>query len=131
MKQETEFKLPPLSITPDLVKSALEDRIDRINAEREKLTREMEGGGDRIDLVELSVRARTCLDKLGVTTLESLLSKTESDLISVKGSGRMAVNDIKHSLDRYALQLSDSIAHKPIYSAPVGLAELIAMNING
>ena len=55
--------------------------------------------------MELSVRSRKALDRLGVATLGELASKTEADLLTCKNFGQTSLNEIKQRLSEYGLEL--------------------------
>jgi DNA-directed RNA polymerase subunit alpha len=54
---------------------------------------------------EMSVRARNCLQKMGVQTLEDLVRLTEQDLLSGKNFGETSLREIKEMLDAKGLKL--------------------------
>ncbi len=51
--------------------------------------------------MELSVRSRKCLQRLGVATIGELVAHTEAELLSIKNFGQTSLNEIK-------LRLADS-----------------------
>lgn len=53
--------------------------------------------------LELSVRARKCLQMLGVTTLGELTTRTEGELLSMKNFGQTSLVEIKRQLAMYGL----------------------------
>lgn len=55
--------------------------------------------------LELSVRSRKCLQRLGVTTLGELLQKSETELMSIKNFGMTSLNEIKRELTARGLSL--------------------------
>ncbi|MHC5082842.1 MAG: tetratricopeptide repeat protein [Planctomycetota bacterium] len=58
-----------------------------------------------IDDLELSVRARRALDRLGVKSVLELLSKTEAELLGCKNFGVTSLNEIKERLTDLGLSL--------------------------
>jgi len=58
-----------------------------------------------VDDLNLSVRARKALKKLGVNTLEELVQKTEAELLGCKNFGVTSLNEIKKALDSLGLSL--------------------------
>ncbi len=55
--------------------------------------------------LELSVRSRKALERLGVATLGELASKAEQDLLGCKNFGQTSLNEIKQRLLEYGLEL--------------------------
>lgn len=58
-----------------------------------------------MDDLELSVRARRALDRLGVTTIVELINKTEAELLGCKNFGVTSLNEIKERLESLGLSL--------------------------
>ena len=58
-----------------------------------------------VDELELSVRARRALSRLGVKTLFELVSKTEAELLGCKNFGVTSLNEIKERLCVFGLSL--------------------------
>ncbi|MCP3915037.1 MAG: tetratricopeptide repeat protein [bacterium] len=54
---------------------------------------------------ELSVRARNCLNKMGITTLGDLVEKTEAELLTYKNFGETSLAEIKEILGGKGLRL--------------------------
>lgn len=54
---------------------------------------------------EMSVRARNCLQKMGVRTLEDLTRLTEQDLLAGKNFGETSLREIKEMLESKGLRL--------------------------
>ena len=50
--------------------------------------------------IEFSVRARKCLQRLNLSTLGDLVSKTEAELLAAKNFGQTSLNEIKQKLAR-------------------------------
>lgn len=61
-----------------------------------------------ISELELSVRSRKCLQRLGVTTLRELADRTEAELMASKNFGLTSLGEIKRQLARSGLSLKDS-----------------------
>jgi DNA-directed RNA polymerase subunit alpha len=61
-----------------------------------------------ISELELSVRSRKCLQRLGVTTLRELADRTEAELMASKNFGLTSLGEIKRQLARCGLSLKDS-----------------------
>lgn len=55
--------------------------------------------------LELSVRARKCLDKLALRNIGELVSKTEAELLSCKNFGVTSLNEIKLALNSLGISL--------------------------
>lgn len=58
-----------------------------------------------VDELELSVRARRALAKLGVSGIGELVSKTEAELLGCKNFGVTSLNEIKERLTGFGLSL--------------------------
>jgi DNA-directed RNA polymerase subunit alpha len=58
-----------------------------------------------VDELELSVRARRAMVKLGLKTLFELVSKTEAELLGCKNFGVTSLNEIKEKLTNFGLSL--------------------------
>lgn len=61
--------------------------------------------GKTIDDLQLSVRARKCVEKLNMRTLAELTSVTEAELLGCKNFGVTSLNEIKKSLTNLGLSL--------------------------
>ncbi|MFQ6048602.1 MAG: tetratricopeptide repeat protein, partial [Phycisphaerae bacterium] len=55
--------------------------------------------------LELSVRARKCLQRLNIETLGDLASRTEAELLGTKNFGQTSLNEVKQRLAQYGLSL--------------------------
>lgn len=55
--------------------------------------------------LELSVRSRKCLQRLGITTLAELVGRTEPELMTAKNFGQTSLAEIKSQLTRLGLAL--------------------------
>ncbi len=58
-----------------------------------------------VDDLQLSVRARKCLQKLNLRTIGELTHKTEAELLGVKNFGVTSLNEIKKALANLGLSL--------------------------
>ena len=58
-----------------------------------------------IDALELSVRSRKCMDRLGIKTIGELCEKSELELETAKNFGRVSLNEIKKRLMENNLSL--------------------------
>lgn len=58
-----------------------------------------------ISELELSVRSRKCLQRLGISTLGELALRTESELLATKNFGQTSLNEIKQQLETFGLSL--------------------------
>lgn len=58
-----------------------------------------------VEDMELSVRARRALTKLGTKTIGELIAKTEAELLGCKNFGVTSLNEIKERLTGYGLSL--------------------------
>ncbi|MCG3180271.1 MAG: DNA-directed RNA polymerase subunit alpha [Phycisphaerae bacterium] len=58
-----------------------------------------------VDELELSVRARRCLDRLGLRTLGDVASRTEAELMATKNFGVTSLQEIKRQLAAHGLSL--------------------------
>ena len=61
--------------------------------------------GKSIDDLQLSVRARKCLQALNMRTISDLVQKTEAELLGCKNFGVTSLNEIKNALTNFGLSL--------------------------
>ncbi|MBW8040714.1 MAG: tetratricopeptide repeat protein [Planctomycetes bacterium] len=61
--------------------------------------------GKPIDDLQLSVRARKCLQKLDIRTLEDLTRRTEAELLGCKNFGVTSLNEINKAINNLGLSL--------------------------
>jgi DNA-directed RNA polymerase subunit alpha len=86
----------------------LEEPPDQLNLD---LRKPAAGGGDpevlnrSVTELELSARSRKCLQRLGVTTLGDLASRTEQELLAIKNFGQTSLAEIKRRLNEVGLSL--------------------------
>jgi DNA-directed RNA polymerase subunit alpha len=55
--------------------------------------------------LELSVRARNCLDGANITTLRELVTMSEAEVMNLKNLGKTSLTEIKNKLAEHGLQL--------------------------
>ncbi len=55
--------------------------------------------------LELSVRSRKCLQRLGIATLGELIQRSEPELLAIKNFGQTSLNEIKRQLSLFGLSL--------------------------
>src|SRR5690606_39021785 len=55
--------------------------------------------------LNLSVRSRKCLSRLGITTLGEVVSRTPDELLSVRNFGVTSLNEIRQKLLDFDLRL--------------------------
>ncbi len=58
-----------------------------------------------VDELELSVRAKRALDRLGIRTFAELTCKTEAELLGCKNFGITSLTEIKEKLTKYGISL--------------------------
>jgi DNA-directed RNA polymerase subunit alpha len=58
-----------------------------------------------IDDLQLSVRARKCLQKLNIRTISELTSKTDAELLGCKNFGVTSLNEINKAIGDLGLSL--------------------------
>ncbi|MBI4583122.1 MAG: tetratricopeptide repeat protein [Planctomycetes bacterium] len=58
-----------------------------------------------IETLNLSVRSRRCMERLGVKTLRDLINKTEVQLMAAKNFGMTSLNEIKKKMAELGLRL--------------------------
>ncbi len=58
-----------------------------------------------IDELELSVRSRKCMDRMGIASIGELCAKSECELATAKNFGRVSLNEIKKKLQENNLTL--------------------------
>src|SRR5262249_10965774 len=55
--------------------------------------------------LNLSVRARKCMNRLGITTLGELVQRTADELLESKNFGMTSLNEVREKLSQYGLTL--------------------------
>jgi len=72
---------------------------------------ETPGEDDELDKLvnelDLSVRSRRCMERLGIVTLRDLTDKSERELLSGKNFGRTSLREIKEKLGTISLSLAE------------------------
>lgn len=98
------------------IKKILDSKNLRLGMALENKTADSDEDGDNsqaspeilqknIEDLELSVRARRALERLGVKTFHDLVVKTESELLGCKNFGVTSLNEIKEKLMKFGLSL--------------------------
>ncbi|MBX3458792.1 MAG: tetratricopeptide repeat protein [Planctomycetes bacterium] len=59
-----------------------------------------------IDTLELSVRSRRCMERLGIKTLGDLLQKTEAELLAAPNFGQTSLNEVRQKLAELGISLA-------------------------
>ncbi len=87
-----------------------EDALSYIPPEEQKGAVVTAGGDDvlarSIDTLELSVRSRRCMERLGIKTIGQLSAKTEPDLLGAANFGQTSLNEVKQKLAELGLSLT-------------------------
>jgi len=98
-----------------------------------------------VNEIELSVRAANCLNNANITTVGQLAMKSEAEMLKYRNFGKKSLNEIKDKLVELGLGLGmtfepalltgpSAASRGPRLGvedeAPVGLADLIAQNID-
>ena len=63
---------------------------------------------EHIDTLDLSVRSRKCMERLGIGTVGALIGRTEAELLTAKNFGQTSLNEIKMRLEERGLRLKDA-----------------------
>ncbi len=85
----------------ELVESMAEMDI-LVSHEEDKQTKVLEM---TIEDMDLSVRSFNCLKRAGISTVEDLIKKSESDLAKVKNLGKRSLEEVTEKLKSYGLSL--------------------------
>ena len=98
-----------------------------------------------VNEIELSVRAANCLNNANITTVGQLAMKSEAEMLKYRNFGKKSLNEIKDKLVELGLGLGMSFEPSLLSGpsaasrgprlgaedeAPVGLADLIAQNLD-
>jgi DNA-directed RNA polymerase subunit alpha len=98
-----------------------------------------------VNEIELSVRAANCLNNANITTVGQLAMKSEAEMLKYRNFGKKSLNEIKDKLVELGLGLGMSFEPALLAGgsvatrgprlgaedeAPVGLADLIAQNLD-
>ena len=73
-----------------------------VSREEDKQTKVLEM---TIEDMDLSVRSYNCLKRAGISTVEDLTKKSESDLAKVKNLGKRSLEEVQEKLQSYGLSL--------------------------
>ncbi|MDR1519380.1 MAG: tetratricopeptide repeat protein [Planctomycetota bacterium] len=84
-----------------------EDAATRQVMERQKRNASAEIMNKSIDTMNLGVRARKCMETLGIATIGELTGKTEAELAGAKNFGRVSLIEIKKKLAEMGLSFKD------------------------
>ncbi|MFH1421709.1 MAG: DNA-directed RNA polymerase subunit alpha C-terminal domain-containing protein [Planctomycetota bacterium] len=57
--------------------------------------------------LELSVRGRTCLERIGILTISELVSKSPEELLGMRNFGQVSLNEIRQQLTKYGISLKE------------------------
>ena len=60
-----------------------------------------------IDALELSVRSKRCMERLGIKTIGELLENSESELLSAPNFGQTSLNEVRQKLSEMGLALKE------------------------
>lgn len=98
---------PFVMFEPDLGESRIPDdpansELHASNRENDELNRRLDMG---IEELELSVRARNCLDGAEITSVRQLVTMPEADVMKLKNLGRTSLTEIKNKLAELGLEL--------------------------
>lgn len=85
----------------ELVENMAEMEI-LVSREEDKQTKVLEM---TIEDMDLSVRSYNCLKRAGISTVEDLTKKSESDLAKVKNLGKRSLEEVQEKLNSYGLSL--------------------------
>ena len=85
-----------------------EDAATRQVMERQRRNANTEILGKTIDELELGVRARKCMETMGIATIGELVSKTEAELAGARNFGRVSLTEIKKKLVEIGLSFKES-----------------------
>jgi DNA-directed RNA polymerase subunit alpha len=55
--------------------------------------------------LNLSVRARKCMNRLGIATLGELVQRTSDELLEAKNFGMTSLSEVREKLTPYGLKL--------------------------
>ncbi len=85
---------------------ALEDKQFQADTPPERAVADNRGLMNKtVDEIQLSVRARKCIQKLNIRTLGELTRTTDAELLGCKNFGVTSLNEIKKALSGYGLSL--------------------------
>ncbi|MDR0361205.1 MAG: tetratricopeptide repeat protein [Planctomycetota bacterium] len=84
-----------------------EDAATRQAMERQRRNANAEILNKSIDELELGVRARKCMETLGIATIGELVSRTEAELAGARNFGRVSLTEIKKKLSELGLSFKE------------------------
>ncbi len=84
-----------------------EDAATRQAMERQRKNANSELLTKTIDELELGVRARKCMETMGIATIGELVSKTEAELAGARNFGRVSLTEIKKKLTEMGLSFKE------------------------
>ncbi len=84
-----------------------EDAATRQVMERQRKNANSEILGKSIDELELGVRARKCMETLGIATIGELVGRTEAELAGARNFGRVSLTEIKKKLTEIGLSFKE------------------------
>jgi DNA-directed RNA polymerase subunit alpha len=58
-----------------------------------------------IDALELSIRSRRCMERIGLKTIGELVDKTEAELLAAPNFGQTSLNEVRQKLSELGLSL--------------------------
>ncbi len=85
-----------------------EDAATRQVMERQRKNANAEILNKSIDELELGVRARKCMETMGIATIGDLVAKTEAELAGARNFGRVSLTEIKKKLSEIGLSFKES-----------------------
>ena len=90
------------------------ERMQRVKPEIEQLKRLVTGTSASSDVVvkpvadlDLSVRSRRCMSKLGITTVGELIQRSVDELMATKNFGATSLREVREKLRALGLSLKD------------------------
>jgi DNA-directed RNA polymerase subunit alpha len=67
-----------------------------------------DASGEPISTLELSIRSRKCMDRLGINTIDELIAKPVPELLASKNFGQTSLNEIKRKLAERGMKLKEA-----------------------
>ncbi len=62
-----------------------------------------------VDMLDLSVRSKNCLDSEAILTIRELVVLSEQDLLKVRNFGKTSLKEVKNKLSALGLRLGLSV----------------------
>jgi DNA-directed RNA polymerase subunit alpha len=87
---------------PPFVSGEGDDVVEEITQDKADLSQE------KIDVLDLSVRASNCLKRANIYTLGDLIERTEDDLSKIRNLGKKSVDEIIEKLKDYGCDLKSN-----------------------